>query len=479
MADYKDIDSKISEKLESFSDVPPSKIWTNIRRDLDKPSTVQRFYQNKNLFWTSIAAVFTGLLIGYFALTESALTEQKYQPRQEQFSLTDPQNNNSRFNKPQKKSGNTFSSNQADAIRTANSNIEKSSIKTKQQKDLANANETKSGVYKKKDTPTSTDQPEQQIITKANDKINNKANLSKLQKQTALVNKSIEKKSTLRRDLNFLLTPTNADIISPDNQQQVLEFSDNISLKLDSLNDYKRSKPYSLGFYINSDYIYNTVDALDGFNQAYGFGLAGQYHLSEQYFFESGLGFYQSKDGWDYIVDYRSKELMGYYQNVDSISYQIVQNSTGQDSVVVQYHTHQEAVYDSVDKTMHDISTKKYTYLSIPLLIGYRNNLNRFYYSLSTGLAFSLEMHEKLEKKELKGSNITVINTRHDYQSRLNTNWHYILNAGIGYQFDHRWSMIVEPGLRVYLKQFYGSSAVIKRPKPYAIRLRAGVFYRF
>ncbi|MCF8332216.1 MAG: PorT family protein [Bacteroidales bacterium] len=478
MADYKETESKISEKLESFSDVPPSKIWKRIRYDLDKPSTIQRFYQNKNLFYSSIAAVFIGLIIGYFTLIENTTNEHQYNPRKGQLSLIDSEEK--AVSDKQSKNNSIRSSGQnRNPNKINNKNIEKTAVSANQKKTSSPKNIEQHNIYKTGDNSQTTGHSEETVKTATHQKTKDKQKTSKQQPKTGLVKSREQQKTPIQDNIDVILTPATTNIDIAENDDQKLELSRNSSLYLDSVNDYKPPKPYSLGIYFNTDYIYNTVDALDGFSEAYGFGLAGRYHLSEQCFFESGLGFYQSKDGWDYIIDYRSKELKGYYQNVDSISYQIVQNSSGQDSVVVQYHTHQEAVYDSVDKTMHDITTRHYTYLSIPLLIGYKNNLKRFQYSLSTGLAFSLEMHEKIEKNELEEPNITVVNTQYNYQNRLNTNWHYILNLGIGYQFDHRWLMIIEPGLRVYLKQIYGSSDVIKRPKPYAIRLRAGVFYRF
>jgi hypothetical protein len=507
MSEWNQFDQKIADKFQGFSESPPPGIWDNIRSELDKsaapPPTSNSFLPGTNVFLRAmIAAVLLGVISWYVFLVDNTGLNQRYQPRKGDITLIQPSSSEAMEAKNQTTESETIKAEQSENTTTLQNQNTQTGTST--------VNQTESTVAKvaqqkqapvKKDVPAQTVQeestqlaeqkPDQKnlAVPPAEPEMREPVNTEELALQRAEISTpelepvlaSTQKKE---KDAEQAKTDDKKD----DTRQKTYVKNDqdgkdgkyNFS-RLDAEPfEQEPSKPYSLGLYVNADQIYNTADALDGANNGYGLGLVGRYHMNKNYFVETGLGAYRTEDGWDYIVDYRANEKIGTYSDVDSISYHIVQGSNGQDSAVITYHTHEESVYDSVDRVNNDISKRQYTYLTVPLMVGYSNNFKRFKYSVSTGLIMSLVVHEKQIRNDFNQQNASIISVKEQIYNRISTNWHYSLNLGFGYQFNHRWSMMFEPELRVYLNELYESSPLNgSQKKPYSLGMRAGLYYRF
>lgn len=240
------------------------------------------------------------------------------------------------------------------------------------------------------------------------------------------------------------------------------------------------NRPFSLGITWNGARVFNTMETRDKALYETGIGLEGRYFTTNQSFLQTGIGVYQTTDSWDYVVDFQEPELLGHYTAVDSISYTTVTGSAGQDSLVITYHTHQAEVYDTVNLRDETYTTKRYTYLAIPLMTGYSGSHNRFVYSLSTGVMVSVLIHQKFlyDQKDHLYSNITGVQ---DFRrTRVTTNWHYVLAGGAGYQINHRWTAMIEPHLKVYFNPVYEKNSRGNSDKiPFSAGLNAGIYYGF
>ncbi|MGM0648681.1 MAG: outer membrane beta-barrel protein [Bacteroidota bacterium] len=498
MNDWKSIDQRIAQKLNDYSEAPPSGGWERVRDRMDAGSegagASSGHWFSMTFLWRAAAiAILVGISV-FFFLPERSAPNSRFMPRQEVFadekyqpeSLENSQANDGRSieNPQQQKRDNgqnqanpshlSSNSNPSSGVISSQTQESDTTVKTKQitkpinpkqitPNKVAQKNESQTNKHKtleNRDMATSVAQTTTQQKTGAhnNEVLEDEVEPEQLDKNQSAADNNLNdttKEIALHKELPI-----------PDRQGQTKQ-------------EFIRPGPYSVGFLVNAHQIYNTADALEGRNAAYGIGLSGRYHFSEQYFIESGLGLEQSKDGWDYIVDYRKKELIGYYQDVDSVSYQIVTGSTGQDSVILQYHTHQQAVYDTVDGTMNDVFTQQYTYFTIPLMLGYQNSFKRFRYSVSTGLLMALTIHEKSNALDIDQSGLEVVETRNEVYHRVKTHWQYVLNLGLGYRFHHQWYFAIEPALRVSVQDLYQNSGEISSKKPYSVGIRTGVFYRF
>lgn len=472
------IDKKVKEKLDNFSEVPPQSAWKNIQANLNQApygsgSTIAWLHAN---LWKYVAvAVLTGGIATYVFLFDKSGENPKYQEREQKFTLekVDKQTITSDRTKiaeksQQKETSETDMDKQLDARdKEAESSSNRSLTKDK----ILEKMDKKPVTTKERSTLIAPDKsyihvkPEQviregKIYTKRK---NLEVQLSQGKKNFSIPSKILSDSFDLRSDEIFAGKSKLEKMTRPRN----------------SFSDLKQQSKFSLGLYVNTDRIYNIANALKDPAETYGYGIAGRYHLTKSYFLETGLGFYKTEDRWDHIVDYRTHEVVDYYEAVDSISYKIVQSSTGSDSVVVdKYYTHQEPVMDSVDRKNRDISKWSYTYFTLPLKVGYKNNINKFIYSVKTGLLMSLVVHEELKTEKLP-NNVHILDVEDKTYRRVGTNWHYTLNIGLGYQISHRWSLMVETNFKMYLEKLYKKNPEDNAGNPYSFGLSTGLYYRF
>lgn len=187
------------------------------------------------------------------------------------------------------------------------------------------------------------------------------------------------------------------------------------------------------------------------------------------FFVETGLGINFSKDNGGYDYDY--KKYLGTYDDV----YQVTFDST-ENGIIPTYHTNPVDVYDSVKETY--VPTKNhYTYLEIPLYLGFRKQVNRLSYFVKGGPAFALLIHKNIPDVNL-AANDEIIDIKKSQPLRVNTNWQIVLGAGIDYRIHRNLSLSVEPVFRYYVRSAY-ERRYIKSRHTYDIGLRAGVLYNF
>ncbi len=503
MSEFDQIDKKIAEKLEQFSEAPPQGVWENIRSGLDNappgPTAKASFFSGNPVMWRAAAAAVIIATIIFYLITPEADMQPAYEERQSEIALAEPQKpavkdelstseeiKELAANSGADNSGNSAGKSTLDeepAATPDSDNLWTEVAKEKNKKDeLATRTEmvkeepVKSPLQKQQELPVTSLEP---VNTQS--ELSEEPVIHSPEPEPAIASsndpqqKSVDKRSKEGINKLPLKKQAYAEAANPNLSRKMAR------RKVPEGNYYfnDNSSPLSLGIYASTDRIYNTADALTGANDAYGLGIAVRYAISDRHFLESGLGTYQSEDGWDYNVDYRSNQLMGYYTDVDTVTYDIVVGSQGQDSVVINYFTSQQAVYDSVDLSASEMTTKKYTYLTVPLMIGYQNNIKNFLYSVSTGLTMSVVLHEKTEMADFDEDNVNVLQVDHEVYNRIKMNWHYTLNLGAGYRFNDHWSLVVEPRLRVYLKDLYETSPAVETKRPYSIGLSGGVFYSF
>ncbi|MFO8054180.1 MAG: hypothetical protein R6U19_03340 [Bacteroidales bacterium] len=493
------IDRKIAEKFRGHTEDPPAEIWENIRSELGNTPKGRGLSSGRAVWKIGAAAAIIALLAGYFLF----LPHQKvnYQPREELSSLMVEEENEyaglndkpdtrktKRYRQiaekdPERMQGEEIPGEMerdrpdkpagrgAERIVKKDEGKQQKAETVRQQKEPVNTVNENSERFVFAERSLSDDQA---ASGEMQAQVEQSQTHSRIVSIDALAHKNID---DMQQAGGIKVLPTDSSVpyaLHPQMEAQKLPWSD------DTLADLKHPLPYSLGVHINGDIVYNTADALDQPGEELGIAFSGRYHLNNNYFLETGLGMYQTKDAWDYIVEYRSEEISGYYQAVDSVSYTIVQGSAGQDSVVVNYHTRQQAVCDSVDNIDKDISTKTYTFLSIPMLIGYNNNYKRFTYSLSTGMIMAVLVDEKIEHASFDQQNASIIDIEEQLYHRLSTNWYYTLNLGAGYQVSHRWQVMLEPSVKVYIRDLYKEVPADGNQKiPFSIGLRTGIRYRF
>ncbi len=198
------------------------------------------------------------------------------------------------------------------------------------------------------------------------------------------------------------------------------------------------------------------------------------YNISK-WFVETGIGFSSLTCSEKYIYNYLQNDLIYKYTKVDSIIYTF-------DTIGMQlgkeFITSEVELYDSVEYQDAAQSSKKISYIQIPLMFGFKMDLRKTTLFFKSGILLSI-----LQKAENKGfdineSGIRVLNMHNQTPCSISTNWQLIFGIGIAYKVHRKINIVFEPQFRYYLNSYYIDSGG-KTKKPYSINLRAGIIYNF
>ncbi len=238
----------------------------------------------------------------------------------------------------------------------------------------------------------------------------------------------------------------------------------------DSYYDPIRTKGFwQLGISANPEIVLYPNDSINN-SRNYNFDLSVSYHKSG-FFLESGLGISIARDEGRYFVDYESYDHIGSYNDLVGITYDSTE--TG---IVPIYHSEEVDIYDSIRHLRIEKSTNTYTYLQLPLLIGYEKKFKRFGYYVKGGPSFSLLINKNIPGAKLP-EDVTVFDVDARLAERIKTNWQLLFGAGITYQLSKNMDLAVEPTFRYYLNSAYDRQ-YISTKHPFAFGIRAGIKFR-
>lgn len=179
------------------------------------------------------------------------------------------------------------------------------------------------------------------------------------------------------------------------------------------------------------------------FNYWISAGLA--YHFS-RFSVRTGLGLGLTYDEGSYKIQYISNDSVNYYKEV--IGY--VPDPDDPSKII--YYTKNHTIYDSVTHLADDRTRNRYTYLQVPLLLGY-NVLEspRFILGIEAGPAFTVLLGEKKAQPVVEIPNGRLILMQDNTPPRTSFNWQLWARLSIGYQFTKNWGLFVNPYYKYYL----------------------------
>lgn len=238
----------------------------------------------------------------------------------------------------------------------------------------------------------------------------------------------------------------------------------------DSYYDPVRTKGFwQFGLSANPEIVLYPNDSINN-SRNYNFDLSVSYHKSG-FFLETGLGISIARDEGRYFVDYESYDHIGSYNDLVGITYDSTE--TG---VVPVYHSEEVDIYDSIRHLRIEKSTNTYTYLQLPLLIGYEKKFKRFGYYVKGGPNFSLLINKNIPGAKLP-EDVRVFDVDARLAERIKTNWQLLFGAGITYRLSNNMDLAVEPTFRYYLNSAYDRQYVSSK-HPFAFGIRAGIKFR-
>lgn len=231
---------------------------------------------------------------------------------------------------------------------------------------------------------------------------------------------------------------------------------------------YNRRASWQMGVFFTPEVIFYPEDSIPN-QRAYTFEVTGRWVKSD-FFVESGLGFSFSSDDGTYAIDY--EKFLGTYDDVYNVTF----DTTESGAVVPIYHTNVVNVYDSISEYKVEQTKNKYTYLQIPVYIGFQKEVNRFGWFIKGGPILSILVHENIPTPDAGIDRIVDIDQQ--MPTRVNTNWQLGFSAGLTYQLSRKVSIAVEPTFKYYLNSQYQRKYITTR-HPYSIGLRTGLLFNF
>lgn len=221
--------------------------------------------------------------------------------------------------------------------------------------------------------------------------------------------------------------------------------------------------------YYCPEIIFNVIDSKHFTNS---FGAELQYRFfNNRYLLRTGLGLSISQGYYEYIIDYQ--QHLGVYNDLDSITYSLASDNF---HLLPSYYFSEEDIFDTAI-TNHAVKYfKKFTYLQIPLIMGYdfvqRSNLS---FGIRIGPLLSLLLNDQNIETNYEAGKNKIIQINKITPDRIHVNWQIV--AGINstiYPGDHLFFEI-EPRFTYYFNSVYQKSNNTNPPFSIGLRIAAGI----
>jgi hypothetical protein len=177
-------------------------------------------------------------------------------------------------------------------------------------------------------------------------------------------------------------------------------------------------------------------------------------------------------DDGRYKVQYKSLDSIGFYDKVVSYSVNPVTN-------LIEYHTEQKSIYDSVFHVADDRTRNRYTYLQIPLTLGYRIfQTSTVSLSFNAGPAVSFLIGKKEADPVVDYRNARLIKVENETPVRVDVTW----QAWAGFYFEYRLSKAASLYLQPVCKYYFNPTIEkegIQSDKPWSVGLGVGLQFNF
>ncbi len=229
---------------------------------------------------------------------------------------------------------------------------------------------------------------------------------------------------------------------------------------------YGGAKPYfTLSAYFSPEVTEYQRLASESRESSYYGGLALSYNTA-RFILQAGIEYSTFRDLGDYMVNMSTYDSVGFYHDV--VGFEIDPNNP--DSII--FETHTVAVWDSVQHHSHQQTNNRYTYLQVPLMIGYKA-MQRGLFSahIKAGPSFSFILNRKEPNLNFQMPGATINGIDNYTAPRLNTNIQLLVSVALQLQFTEKFGLLVEPTYRYYVNPVYDiNSEALKNPYGISIK---------
>jgi len=440
-------DKIIRDKFELYAPVPPKHIWAGIENGLNLEPVIP-YYKNKKV--VSIAVlVMLALMASFFIINPKS------------YNSTLPVEGQSALIKEEVPL--TSVKSESDDINV----VDEESLK-----EDANAELKPSSQIEVEQTEVN----EEPIVSKiATAEIVDKSSSTSTGKNNALYvtqqNTSVNSLSIIKLNKSvFITTDDYNDEFVPEtpNQESVSSPVEIIQPKSVVANSH-----WKIGGYLSPEVAISDFDSVEILN-SYTFSIEPTYTINNHWFVRSGVGVAYVRDRGFAEIKYISNDYMGSYDDVYDITFDTLSGI-----VTPIYHTKTVEIWDSVQHVTVSNVTNKYTYLQVPLLVGYsfRNKESNINWYFMGGPAFNVKIASWIDNPKPENKDAEIISLHNNLPVRSNSYFQFWIGAGLEYQLNSKLSVAVEPIYRYYVNSIYNSSYG-SSPSSSGLTLRFGLVYK-
>ncbi len=218
----------------------------------------------------------------------------------------------------------------------------------------------------------------------------------------------------------------------------------------------------SIGIYYNPEWMFNT---LEGSKFIHNFGIEGTFRF-DRFSVRTGAGLSIGKGTNELIVEYN--DFLGAYNKLDSM--QLTWNYP-EKQFLPKYYMSKQEVWDSLMKFDSNKVVKRFTYLQIPLVMGYdfwQTDL------VSMGFRFGPVMSVLIASKQLSAEydpgNKRIVGINDISPGQVSLNWQAMAGINASIRLSKGMLLEVEPSVKYYFNSVYEKPDDIARPWSIGIR---------
>lgn len=217
------------------------------------------------------------------------------------------------------------------------------------------------------------------------------------------------------------------------------------------------------------EWMFNT---LEGTKSIHTFAMEGVFSMGP-YSIRTGAGLHIGKGTNEVLIDYH--DYLGAYNKLDSMDFHY--NTSTQKYVPV-YYMSQREVWDSLMKTDQGKIVKRYTYLQIPLILGYDFlRLEHFSLGLRVGPQLSILLSTKQLSAPYEPGKKMVVKVNDIAPGQIDLNWQLLAGLNASVSLSDRWRLEVEPFAKYYFNSVYEKP--VNQQKPWSAGIRTALMFKF
>lgn len=231
----------------------------------------------------------------------------------------------------------------------------------------------------------------------------------------------------------------------------------------DNSNGMPRKWNISAGLYYTPEWMFNT---LNGDKFVNNMGVEGTFRMG-RYSVRTGVGLSITTGSNELRVE--SNPYLGSYNALDSIIF--VWDEKRYNLIPIYYTTGRE-VFDTALHYNYTYNKKRYTYLQVPLILGYDFWQNSWLsLGVRGGAVMSILMKTENLTSEYDAGKDKIIMINNVSPDRVALNWQAVAGFNASFRLSRRFSIEFEPNIRYYFNSVYESSEITT--KPWSVGLRA------